>query len=1382
MYFCTTDNCAIALSKATFPVAMNCPVCQTPLQLAQSESVLSEEEQRLIGTLPYVIAYPLKRALDEKHAWTKINLLKDTFLNYLKYLGLLTASEFFNSDLKNRRMVDAFQKNLAQPSFGSWNAFIRECIAFLKEQNHVFFYPELVAYYVTIETGSKRKLYKGEIEYIDSNGDAQLKKQETTAIGLLINFRNRYLGHGLTLDEQASQQLWDEYFPVFKLLLEQMSFSKEYPMLKREHGETYILQGTELKEINSTNTFDGSIWIENQQGEAFEILPFYIVPGALALAKEDKEQVLSYESYTGKTIKFFSPEGSEKQTSGVILEKLNLLLRNKQKETAYSPETFTKEVFLTRTEEENKLVLDTLIQEKKVIEGIYQHRETIEIKLREWIGARANIFFIAAEAGSGKTNLLVEIQKQYTERQLPSLFIRAARMEKSSLKEQIAYQLNLDSTIDLKVYKSIAGTQAEPTFILIDGLNEASNAEAIWAEILEISTLFEPGSLKFVLTNRANSKADLERYELLDEQEQFIYSESKENNREQGLAAHVFWLTPLDMKEMEGAWDAFVKKDKARFKPSFSFNDLATFDRGLYLQINNPLILRIFLETYQGKNLPNESKHLHIWKDWFATFTEQEQLFMRLLVDAIWVKGENEIELEELLNNEQLKGFILTDNISGPYHRLLNLGWISRFHKDLTLYVSFTVEGLLLYLLGVKLDKQESEITIEDINKLLINGTKLKQAAVESYLKELAGKGELDIVTTLIDEGNDKLNFCINPLLIFLKSYGEKTTIEKLLINPTENDWQALFELDEKLEELQLNSVRKEFLNELMSFNPLNTKQSILLGLETTDVLDKDTAIDYLNKIKVSSFQDNEEILFQLSRIENKFGNYDNALMFCQKSLVIRLNLLGEDHPDLAELYYYLGEIYHFKGDFEKVLDFYNKSLDISLKTIGEENRLVADLYDNIGSFYFVNGKYDKSLEFYNKAIDIRIKIFGKIHPDVALSFNNIGTRWHEKGDFDKAQDFYHKSLSIYSKTVGEDNPHIANSYKNIGLIWGDNGDFEKSLDYYNKSLSIYLKTVGEDHPDTADLYNKIGSVWHDIGVYDKSLNFYQKSLGIYLKVVGEEHPSIAVSYNNIGSIWYDKGDYDRALDNYQKSLEIELKNFGDEHPSISTTYSNIGDAYDEKGESDNALAYYTKSLDITLKKYGEEHPFTAHSYNNIGYIYGVKHDYKSGVEFYQKALTIRIKNLGENHSEVAFTYTNIAHLSYYNEDYLISLHNYQEALNIQLNNLDSKHPDIANTYFNIGNTFHILNKYLEAIENFKKGFEISKKGGFSFKIAECYEALNDKENALDYYIQSAEIRKDDPEVGLEAEATQEAISNAIRLAKELGKEGELPEWMKNSN
>jgi hypothetical protein len=509
-------------------------------------------------------------------------------------------------------MVSLFQEALAEPSFGSWNKYIRETLTFLEAKNHSFFCPDILTYYKLVEIGKKRKLFKGNIEYIDSNGDVQLKKQEgVTAIGMLINFRNRYLGHGLTLDEESAKKIWEEYYPIFKLLLEKMTFVNNYPMFKEEQGEVFKLQSATLTATEKKTKYTG-VWIENPAGATMNILPFFVVPGEVSIRKEEKEQILAYESFTGKTIKFFSPEGTEKQTSGRILEKLQLLLHEKKKEQTFSVKDFTKEIFLSQVAEENKLIQATLIAEKKVIPGVYVHREEMEIKLREWIGARATIFFIASEAGSGKTNLLVEIHKQYIDTGLPSLFIRAARMEKTSLEEQIAYLLNIDADLGIENYPEIYGTQAKPTFIMIDGLNESHRSKFFWRELLEISKKSIPGSLKFVVTCRANTSSDMEPYTVDASEEVFIYGDKKEGKS--GLSAFAFWLTALNMAEMQSAWEEYVKKDKKKFKTMFSFNDLATFDRSLYAQISNPLVLRLFLETYQGKPLPKKRgetpKHL----------------------------------------------------------------------------------------------------------------------------------------------------------------------------------------------------------------------------------------------------------------------------------------------------------------------------------------------------------------------------------------------------------------------------------------------------------------------------------------------------------------------------------------------------------------------------------------------------------------------------------------------------------------------------------------------------------------------------------------------------------------------------------------------------
>ncbi len=1209
-FVCETSSCAIAISKAAFPVKMNCPVCQKQLSLITEFSALSEYDEQLIESLPYVIAYPLKITLLEKHAWTKVNLFKDTFLNYLKYLGLLTASEFYNSPIKDKKMVALFHQTLAEPSFGTWNQFIRETLIFLKEHDHVFFCPELPTYYESVETGKKRKLFKGEIEYVDGNGDVQLKKHEATAIGILISFRNRYLGHGLTLDEGASQKLWDEYNPIFRDLLEKLDLAIHYPMFKHEHGESYLLSSAEISPIEKGLQTPGRVWVENKDRKSMDILPFFVVPGEVSIGKEDKEQILTYESYTGKTIKFFSPEGTEKQTSGKLLEKLNLLLRDKQKEQPYSPEHFNKEVFLTRVADENKLTLDTLIAEKKVITGVYVHREQIEIKLREWIGARANIFFIAAEAGSGKTNLLVEIQRQYLERNLSSLLIRTCRMEKQSLKEQIAYLLNLDSSLDLKNYTAISGTQGEPIFILIDGLNEANNAEELWKEVIELSKIFVLGSLKFVITSRANSKSDIERYTHTKEDEIFIYGEN--NDRENGLAAFVYWLTPLNMVEMKTAWEDYTKKDKNKFKPLFAFDDLAAFDRSLYNQISNPLVLRLFLETYHGKKLPEKgNQYLNIWKDWFSSFSEEEQTFMKLLAAEIWEKGENELMLDEMIHHEKLRTYFTSDLINSPYHRLKNLGWISRYVKDMMMYVAFTVEGALVYLLGHELYVRN--LQLEDIQKVLEKDNKLKSSAVEVFLSQKAIEGDLVLVTELIDLGANYIELCVNPLLTYLKTFGSQSLIDEVLKNPTENDWKVLFELDTLIEELELHINRKDLFQELMAVNTFDSTDKISYALKGVRFLNKDIAERYLVIIysKEEFIKDNFDILIQIGESEIELGNYENAIR-----------------------------------NFQRCLEIISNNFEI-------EDLKIATLHHNLSFVFERKGEYTKAVNHIEKSISIKTRIFGHEH----------------------------------SKLISE--------YNSLGLLHTRVGEFDLAIDKFQICFGILLKTFGEFHSMSATLYN---------------------NLGLALK---------------------NKGDYLGALNNYEKSASILLSTFGNQNGWLATSYNNIGIIYKRIEEFEKALSFCQKAFKIRLEIYGKNHYDTASSLHNIGTIHFCMGENKKALRFFQDSLRISIKMLKKNH------------------------------------------PNVSITCEFIGDTLLILKEIKQAKEAYIKAITYNKTDRISLKIAQCYEALNNQENALDYYIQSATIRKDDPEVGLVDEATQEAISNAKRLSKELGKEDELPVWMR---
>jgi len=52
------------------------------------------------------------------------------------------------------------------------------------------------------------------------------------------------------------------------------------------------------------------------------------------------------------------------------------------------------------------------------------------------------------------------------------------------------------------------------------------------------------------------------------------------------------------------------------------------------------------------------------------------------------------------------------------------------------------------------------------------------------------------------------------------------------------------------------------------------------------------------------------------------------------------------------------------------------------------------------------------------------------------------------------------------------------------------------------------------------------------------------------------------------------------------------------------------------------------------------------------------------------------------------------------------------------------------------------------AIDAYIKGFRVYKKGGYPFRIAYCYEKINNLNDAFNYFLESAEIRNADPTVG----------------------------------
>ena len=566
---------------------------------AQNSSIsLDELDTRIIELYPYFLAHPYKRALEEEDSFKRLHLLKEVFLNYLKYLGLLTASEYFNSNLKIGEINRAFKNFMYRPQFGHWNAFMRSAIQALNENGHLWFVKELPGYYDEVETQPYAAI--GE-----------------TSIGKLISFRNHYLGHNTVPSEEKCIALWQENFGILKDLLVKLDFCKNYTIVSSDKTVSWRLMGDEITQVNLRQKLKSNVAMLNGENEELSIVPFFILPGEYFIKEvSERAKLMVYEQNTGSRIVFFSPESVHGETNNEkVLEQLNLMIREKEKQEPVSMKDLDEGSWKAVLKENNEATIQSLLSEKKVIKGIYQERQDAEVALRSWVGARAGLFFLAAEAGSGKTNLLVEMNRQYTERGLDTILLRGNRFRTPSIWEELCYRLNLTDDSSFEDVGFVQYEQENPLMIMIDGANENANSKALFESIIEFLEKYKGGYIKIVLTWRVNTKSELPQ---ADEQyESIVYNDSNDSNPEENLiASSCYWLKPLNKVEVEGAWNKYVndKQDKVRRKPNFSYEELTYHDRSLSDQLDNPLLLRLFLELNNGKGLPkSRGGFISIW-------------------------------------------------------------------------------------------------------------------------------------------------------------------------------------------------------------------------------------------------------------------------------------------------------------------------------------------------------------------------------------------------------------------------------------------------------------------------------------------------------------------------------------------------------------------------------------------------------------------------------------------------------------------------------------------------------------------------------------------------------------------------------------------------
>jgi CHAT domain-containing protein len=491
--------------------------------------------------------------------------------------------------------------------------------------------------------------------------------------------------------------------------------------------------------------------------------------------------------------------------------------------------------------------------------------------------------------------------------------------------------------------------------------------------------------------------------------------------------------------------------------------------------------------------------------------------------------------------------------------------------------------------------------------------------------------------------------------------------------------------------------------------------------------------------------------LNELGMEQYRKAQYAQALESFQRSLAIREQALGANHPDVASSLNNLANLYHSQGQYSKAEPLYQRSLAIWEQALGANHPDVAVSLNNLAELYHSQGQYSKAEPLVQRSLAILEQALGANHPDVAVSLNNLASLYQRQGQYSKAEPLYQRSLAIREQALGANHPDVAQSLHNLAVLYKAQGQYSKAEPLVQRSLAIREQALGANHPDVATALNNLAELYHSQGQYSKAEPLYQRSLAIREQALGANHPDVASSLNNLANLYHSQGQYSKAEPLVQRSLAIWEQALGANHPDVAVSLNNLAGLYRSQGQYSKAEPLVQRSLAILEQALGANHPAVATALNNLANLYEAQGQYSKAEPLYQRSLAIREQALGANHPDVAVSLNNLASLYQDQGQYSKAEPLYQRSLAIWEQALGANHPDVATSLNNLANLYEAQGQYSKAEPLYQRSLAIREQAlganhpdvAFSLNnLAVLYWSQNQTEPALTRLARALDIEE----------------------------------------
>jgi hypothetical protein len=308
----------------------------------------------------------------------------------------------------------------------------------------------------------------------------------------------------------------------------------------------------------------------------------------------------------------------------------------------------------------------------------------------------------------------------------------------------------------------------------------------------------------------------------------------------------------------------------------------------------------------------------------------------------------------------------------------------------------------------------------------------------------------------------------------------------------------------------------------------------------------------------------------------------------------------GADKERLGDLFETLGDFAaNILSDFPPALEFGKRSVALKEELFGKDHPKTADAYINIAVSCGLAGDREAANDYRIKALKIRERVFGKYHPETAKAYYFMG----KSQQFGNLLNWTFEALEIQKKVLDGNHLDLAWTYQNLGWGYSELDDGIAGLEYTLRALKIREAVLGKDHPDTAFAYLHVVGPYFQMHNLEKAKEYALKATEVLEGIYGRKHFLTMGGYENLSAAYYaiarkgwgrEKEEGIRlALKYAGDALTIAISLWGEHHEYSALFMNFMGLVYEEAENYEAARRYFLRSLEAYEIYYGKDHSDT---------------------------------------------------------------------------------------------------------------------------------------------------------------------------------------------